>query len=79
MTTVVQVLLVIIFVVAVALWWHGFVPESSYLPTRWDRSVPRLLWVPWVLVKTYLVVAGAFLLSMYLLHRLGIPSLWPTN
>ena len=72
----VQVVLLFIFVVAIALWWHGFVPESSFLPTRWDRHVPRLLWIPWVVLKTYLVVGGAFALVMYYLHRLGLPSLW---
>lgn len=77
--TFVQSVLLAIFVVAVAVWWHGYVPESAFLPTRWDRRVPRLLWIPWVLLKTYLVVTGAFLLTMYLLQRLGLPSLWPTG
>ena len=51
-------------------------PGTRYLPTRWDRSVPRLLIIPWILTKTYLVIAGAFLLLMYYLHRMGLPSLW---
>jgi hypothetical protein len=54
---------------------HG---QRAYLPTRWDRYVPRVLTIPWLIAKTYLVLAGAFLLSMYLLHRIGLPSLWPT-
>jgi hypothetical protein len=73
---VVKGVLLTIFVLAVGAWWHGYIAESSYLTTRWDRSVPRLLWVPWVVLKTYLVVAGAFMLLMYVLHRLGLPSLW---
>jgi hypothetical protein len=76
--TLVQAVLLVTIVLAVAAWWHGYVAEASYLPTRWDRYVPRLLWIPWVVVKTYLVVAGAFALLMYLLHRAGLPSLWPT-
>lgn len=52
--------------------------DGRYLPTRWDRYVPRLLTIPWILLKTYLVIAGGFLLLMYLLHRAGLPSLWPT-
>lgn len=72
----VQAVLLVTIVLAVGAWWHGYVAESSYLPTRWDRYVPRLLWIPWVVLKTYLVVAGAFVLLMYGLHRLGLPSLW---
>jgi len=56
---------------------HVFV-DGVYLPTRWDRYVPRWLTVPWWLIKTYLVLAGGFAVLMYLLHRAGLPSLWPT-
>jgi hypothetical protein len=52
-------------------------PGQPYLPTRWDRYVPRVLTIPWVLFKTYLVLAGGFMLTMYYLDRLGLPSLWP--
>lgn len=55
-----------------------FITDGVYLPTRWDRYVPRLLTIPWLLLKTYLVIAGGFLTLMYLLHRAGLPSLWPT-
>lgn len=55
----------------------GYVLSPSYLPTRVDRFVPRLLRVPWIVAKTYLVVLGAFGLTMYYLHRLHLPSLWP--
>jgi hypothetical protein len=55
-----------------------FSEDGIYLPTRWDRYVPRWLTVPWWLLKTYLVLAGAFGVLMYLLHRAGLPSLWPT-
>lgn len=50
----------------------------AYLPTRWDRHVPKLLTLPWLLLKAYLVCAGGFLLLIYYLHRAGLPSLWPT-
>lgn len=56
---------------------HVFV-DGAYLPTRWDRYVPRWLSPLWWLAKTYLVLAGGFLALMYYLHRAGLPSLWPT-
>ena len=59
--------------------WDRYVPAGTqYLPTRWDRHVPRLLTIPWLIAKTYLVLAGGFLLLMYYLHRAGLPSLWPS-
>jgi hypothetical protein len=49
----------------------------AYLPTRWDRHVPKVLTIPWLFLKTYLVLAGGFAVAMYYLDRLGLPSLWP--
>jgi hypothetical protein len=47
----------------------GYVLSPAYLPTRWDRFVPRLLHVPWILLKTYLVVAAAIVITVYYAQR----------
>ena len=54
-------------------------PEPSPFSTRFDaraRRWPRPLYWLFLGVKWYLALAGAFAVLMYLLHRLGLPSLW---
>ena len=66
-----------LFTAPARLWDRVLPPSTPILPTRWDRHVPRALAIPWLLLKTYLVIAGGFGLLMYYLHRMGLPSLWP--
>ena len=40
------------------------------------KRSPKPVYVVYLLVKWYLVAAGAFGLTMWYLHKIGLPSLW---
>lgn len=40
------------------------------------KRAPKPVYWVYLALRWYLVLAGAFLLANYYLHRLGLPSLW---
>lgn len=52
-------------------WWRTRIDVYA---AHW----PTPLYWSYLVAKWYLAAMGGFALTMYYLHRLGLPSLWPT-